>query len=287
MIHTDKLIICVAPTGSFMMKDVNPNIPLQPDEIAEEVYRSWNEGASLVHLHARDGNGKPTNNPEKFAEIVRTIRAKDCDIIIEFSTSPGRERTSRVEDGFKVLDANPEMAGVDVGVLTFMRDGEERVTPWTRGHGERLCQTLVERGIKPELEIYNSSGIVDVDFILKKVFLTKPYWFNLALGLQNTSQGAVPFTPKTLIYMVEMLPEDSLFLAMGVGASETPATVQSILLGGHVRVGFEDNLYYSRGVLAKSNAELVAKIARIGIDLGRKVASPDEARELLGISAGV
>ncbi len=283
MIKTDKLIICVAPCGSFLMKDANANLPIQPDEIAEEVYRSWNEGASLAHIHARSKEGKATTAPEVFRNISRLIREKGCDIILEFSTSPGREPSANVDDGYRVLEANPEMASVDIGVIVFMRAGEERITPWTRSFDERITRAMVERGIKPEFEVYGVGGIVEVNYLIEKIPLSKPYWIDFCLDMQRTAQNTTPFTPKNLMHLVDQLPPDSMFMTMGVAATETPAVVQSILLGGHARVGFEDNFFYSKGILAKSNAELVARVARIGNDLGRKVATPDEARELLGI----
>jgi len=283
MITTDKLIICVAPTGSFLTKEANPSMPVQPDDIAEEVYRSWNEGASIAHIHARDTADKPTTAPEVFSEIKQRIREKGCDIIIEFSTSPGREPDSSVDDGFKVLEAGPEMASVDIGVIVFMRGGEERLTPWTRSFDERIVKVMLEKGIKPEFEMYGLGGILELNSLIENIPLPKPYWINFALDMQRTAQNVTPFSPKNLIHLVEQIPSDSMFMTMGVAATEIQATVQSILLGGHVRVGFEDNLYYSRGVMAKSNAELVSRIARIGSDLGRTVATPDETRNLLGI----
>ncbi len=283
MVKTDKLIICVAPCGSFLTKEANPNMPIQPGEIAEEVYRSWNEGASLTHIHARDINSRATSSPEIFREINKRIREKGCDIIVDFSTSPGRGPESNVNDGFSVLDAGPEMASVDIGVVVFMQGVEKRIMSWTRSFDERLTKAMLEKGIKPEFECYGPGGIIELNYLVENTPVTKPYWIDFALDMQRTAQSATPFTPKNLMYLVEQLPPDSMFMTMGVASTETPAAVQSILLGGHVRVGFEDNLYYSRGVLAKSNAELVARIARIGSDLGRTIAKPDEARQLLGI----
>lgn len=284
MIQTDKLIIIVAPCGSFLTKEANPGIPITPVEIAEEVYRSWNEGASIAHIHARDIEGKATTNPEVFKKIGKLIRNKGCDIILEFSTSPGRGPTAKVEDGISVLEAKPEMASADIGVVVFMRDGKEQVTLWTRSFDEQLARALVEKGVKPEFEVYGVGGIVEVNNLIEKISgLSKPYWFNFPLGMQRTAQNVTPFSPKNLLHLVEQLPADSSFIGMGVGNVETAAAVQSILLGGHVRVGFEDNYYYSKGILAKSNAELVSRVARIGQDLGRKIAKPDEAREFLSI----
>jgi 3-keto-5-aminohexanoate cleavage enzyme len=283
MPKTDKLIICVAPCGSFLLKDVNPNMPVQPDEIAEEVYRSWNEGASIVHIHARDKEGKGTTNPEVFREISRRIRERGCDIVLEFSTSPGREPTANDEDGFRVLEAKPEMATVDIGVGVSWRAGIEQIRLWTRSFNERITRAIIERGIKPEFEVYGVGGLVEVNYLIEKLPLSKPYWIDFPLDMQRTLENVTPYTPKNLMHLVDQLPSDSMFMAFGIAGAETPVVVQSMLLGGHARVGFEDNYYLGKGILAKSNAELVARVARIGRDLGRTVATPDEVRDLLNI----
>lgn len=283
MIKTDKLIICVAPLGSFMGKDMNPNIPIQPDEIAEEVYRAWNAGASIVHIHARDKNGIATTDPTVFREIKQKIREKGCNIIIQFSTSPGREPNAKVEDGLAPLEAGPEMASVDIGVLVVMRKDEEHFLMWSRSFVEKLLKATFDKGIKPELEIYTPGGLEEVNAMIGEGLLTKPYWISFVLDMQRTVQNVVRYTPKNLMHYVDLLPPESLFSTIGIAAAELPATIQSILLGGHVRVGFEDNLFYRKGVLAEGNARLVERIAKIGTELGREPATPEEARSLLGI----
>jgi len=284
MILTDKLIICVAPCGSFLTKEANPAIPITPAEIAEEVYRSWNEGASIAHIHARNSEGKATTNPEVFREIGRLVRAKGCDIVLEYSSSPGREATSKVEDGLQVLDAGPEMSSVDIGIIVFMRDGKEQITLWTRSFCEKLTRAMVDKAVKPEFEVYGIGGLVEANYLIESIpNLTKPFWFDLPLGMQRTAQNVTPYSPKNMLHLVEALPQESMFMALGVGALETATVLQSMLLGGHVRVGFEDNYYYRKGVLAKSNAELVARAARIGEELGRTVAKPDEVRTMLNL----
>jgi len=286
MIATDKLIICVAPCGSFLTKEANPNIPTSPEEIAEEVYRAWNEGASLAHIHARNREGIATTDPEVFSKIAHLIRSKNCDIILEFSTSPGREEGASIEDGFRVLEANPELVSLNVGIGVLMHARKERILPWTRSFGERMLKALLKKGIKPEFELHGGLGsvAVEVRYFIENFPLSKPYWIDFPLGMQRTAQNATPYTPRNLMHLVDLLPADSMFMTLGVGADETPAVVQSILLGGHARVGFEDAIYYSRGVLAKSNADLVTRIARIGMDLGRTIATPAEARDLLAIT---
>jgi 3-keto-5-aminohexanoate cleavage enzyme len=281
------------------MKDFNPNVPIQPDEIAEEVYRSWNEGASIVHIHARDKEGHATSNPDVFREIDRRIREKGCNIIIQHSISPGRGPGqvmkselkdvpenllfAAVDKGLETLDPNPEMGSLDIGVSVLTGTTGERIFLWTRAFVEKAASMMLEKGIKPEPEVYHIGGMVEVNDLIKKGLLLEPYWISFCLGMERTIQEVTPFTPKNLMHLVDQLPEDSLFTTLGIGPVETRAVTQSILLGGHARVGFEDNPYHSKGVLAKSNAESVARVARIGRDLGREIASPDEARELLGL----
>lgn len=299
MIKTDKLIITVCPTGSWLMKDFNPNVPIQPAEIGEEVYRAWNEGASIVHIHGRDREGQATTDADVFREIDRQIRAKGCDIIIQHSISPGRGPKQVVKTnlkelpegmvfgvadmGLETLKANPEMASLDIGIQVLGTATAERAYMWSRSFVEKAAKIMLEKGIKPEPEVYGAGGIVEVEELIRKGLLPTPYWISFCLGMERTLQNVTPFSPRHLMYLVDLLPEKALFTTLGIGPTETSAVAQSVLLGGHARVGFEDNPYYSKGVLAKSNAELVARIARIGRDVGREIASPDEARELLGI----
>lgn len=298
MIKTDKLIVSVCPVGSWVTKEVNPNVPIQPEEIAEEVLRCEKEGASIVHIHARDKAGNATTDPQVFREIDNRIREKGSTMIIQHSISPGRSpRTAtksntdcgpenvifgQAHKGLEALWGNPEMASMDIGIA--VHTGEtERVTLWTRNFLNTIAKTMLDQGIKPELEIFNDGGIQEVSELIRNGLLAKPYWIGFCFGLQRTSQNRIPYTPKHMMHLVDLLPEEALFTTSGIGPDETSATLLSILLGGHARVGFEDNPYYSKGIKAKSNAELVARIVRIGKDIGRKIATPDEARELLGI----
>ncbi len=282
MIRTDKLIITVCPSGSFMTRQHNPSMPTQPDEIADEVYRAWNEGASIAHIHARDQEGRGTTNPEVFREIDRRIREKGCDIILQHSTSPGRESDASIEDGFRALEPGPEMISIDIGV-SVISSIESQPRLWTRSFTERLARAARDQGVKPEIELFTSGAFVEVDYLVARGLLSKPVWLSFALDMQRTVQHVTPYSPKTLLYYVDMLPDGAMFSTMAVGAAETPAVTLSILLGGHARVGFEDNVMYGKGVPAESNAQLVARVARIGRDLGRTVATPRETRELLGI----
>jgi len=279
----DKLIVCVAPVGSFMGKDSNPHIPLEPREIADEVHRSWNAGASIAHIHARDLGGHATTDPSMFVAIDKAIKENSCDIILQHSTSPGREAGSQVGDGLKPLEPNPEMASVDIGVLVGMRDGEEKLFLWTRSFIQKLLKEIQRRNIKPEIEVYTQGAFIEIEMMIQKGLLQPPYWISFAFDMHRTIQNVVRFNPKTFLHYVDMLPPKSFFSAFGIASSELPVAVQSILFGGHVRVGFEDNVYIRKGELAQSNAQLVERVVRIGRELGREPATPDEARMLLGI----
>jgi 3-keto-5-aminohexanoate cleavage enzyme len=282
---TEKLMITVAPTGAFQGKETNPNLPTRPEEIAQAVYEAWNEGASIVHIHAREREmDKPTSDPQVLKEIDDRIRAKGCDIIIQHSTASDYIPRLGSDRRIKAIEMNPEMASLDITIprmITFK--SEERIYITTLPEIEYGAKAMLERGVKPELEIFNPVVMDDVYSLIEKGLLTKPYWFDFVMGMRRINRSYMTASPRLLMQLVDLLPPDSMFCVMGVGSDEVPMTTQSILLGGHVRVGFEDNVYYARGELAQSNAQLVAKAARIGRELGCEIASPAEAREMLHI----
>ncbi len=286
----DKLIVCVAPTSNFHGKEANPALPYTPDEIAEEVYKCWNEGASIVHIHARDKEGKPTNDPDVFREIDRKIREKGCDIILQHSTAMALRlddlragKKLDIDAGALSIEANPEMCSLNTHLGCVLYRGIEAPTIWTRSWIEKHAKIMLDRGIKPEIEVYNPGNMEEVYNLIDKGLLTKPYWISFVFGMHRVNQGAIRYSPKNLMHYLDMLPEGAKFSVLGIMDAELQVGVLSILLGGHVRVGFEDNIHYKKGVLAESNAQLVARIVRIGRELGREIATPDEAREILGI----
>jgi uncharacterized protein (DUF849 family) len=282
---TEKLIITVATTGAFQGKEANPNLPEQPEEIAKATYDSWNEGASIVHIHARErGTNKPTSDPEILREIDQRIREKNCDIIIQHSTASDYIPRLGADKRIKAIEMNPEMASLDITIprmITF--GGKESIYITTLPEIEYGAKVMLERGIKPELEIFNPVVMEDVYYLVEKGLLTKPYWLSFVMGMHRINRAYMPYSAKLLMQLIDALPNDSMFTVMGVGTDELPATTQSILLGGHLRVGFEDNIYYKKGQLAESNAQLVARAARIGRELGCEIASPAEARQMLNI----
>lgn len=282
---TEKLIITVATTGGFHGKEANPNLPEQPEEIAKATYDAWNEGAAIVHIHAREKEtNKPTSDPEILSEIDQRIREKNCNIIIQHSTASDYIPRLGSDKRIKAIEMNPEMASLDITVprmITF--GGKESIFITTLPEIEYGAKVMLERGIKPEIELFNPVLMEDVYSLIEKGLLKKPYWINFVMGMHRINRVYMSYSPRLLMQLIDALPPDSMFNVMGVGTDELPAITQSILLGGHVRVGFEDNVYYKKGILAENNAQLVARAARIGRELGCEIATPDEARQMLGI----
>jgi 3-keto-5-aminohexanoate cleavage enzyme len=277
-----KIIITVAQTGGMHGKEANANLPEQPVEIANSTYECYNEGAAIVHIHARDNNGKVTSAPEVYKEIHELIRRK-CNIILQDTTGGGPGLT--LNERIRCLEAEPEMASLNMG--TMMRvSGPYEGVPFAnpRAEIERFAKEMLERNIKPEMEVYSHTMFRDVTNLIKKGLIKKPYYVNLVMGMMH--QGAVEASPEYLWSMREFLPEDSIFNVSAIGKAQLPLTTMSMLLGGMVRVGMEDNIYYKMGELAKSNAQLVARTVRIARELNMDIASPDEARELLHLPKG-
>lgn len=282
---TKKLIISVSPTGGFQGKAANPNLPEQPEEIAQTAYECWNEGASIVHIHAREKEtGKPTSDPDILREIDERIRKKSCDIIIQHSTALDYVPRMTSDKRIGAIEMNPEMASLSITftrMITF--GGRESVNIATLEEIEYGAKLMLEKGVKPELEIFNPVVIEDFYNLIEKGLLKKPYWCSFVCGMRRVSRSYMSYSPRLLMQLVDSLPPDSLFSVIGIGTDELQATTLSILLGGHLRVGFEDNIYYRRGQLAESNAQLVARAVRIGRELGCDIATPAEAREILNI----
>jgi 3-keto-5-aminohexanoate cleavage enzyme len=286
----EKLILCAAPTSNFHGKEANPSLPYSPDEIAEEVYKCWNEGAAIVHIHARDKEGRPTNDPDVFREIDGKIRAKGCDIVLQHSTAMAIRmddlkagKPLDLDAGARSIEPMPEMCTLNVHLGCVLYKGIEAPTTWTRSWLEKHAKIMLDKGIKPEIEVYNPGNMEEIYNLIDKGLLSEPYWISFVFGMQRVNQGAIRYSPKRLMHYLDLLPEGALFSVLGIMETELQVGALSILLGGHVRVGFEDNIDYQKGVRAKDNAQLVARIARISRELGREIATPDEAREILGL----
>ncbi len=275
----NKVIVTVAQTGALVTKKMNPAVPEQPNEIAQSAYDCYNEGAAIVHIHARNPDGATTGSAKIFRDIHEQIRKK-CNVIIQDSTGGGSNLS--VEERTHCLEAEPEMASLNMG--TMVRTiGEGAGTPFmnTRNEIESFVKRMNQFGVKPEMEIYNVTMLYEAKMLMDRGLIQKPYCMTLILGMayQGAHEADVMFLPTYLQYM----PENTYFTTLGVGRIQLSLGMMGMILGGNVRVGLEDNIYYQKGELAKSNAQLVARIVRIARELGKEPCSPGEAREILGL----
>jgi 3-keto-5-aminohexanoate cleavage enzyme len=268
----EKLIITVAPTGAATTRDHTPYVPLSPKEIADSVYESWKEGAAIAHIHVRDHKGDNTLELDTYKEVIDRVQDK-CDIILNLTTAGGIGMDD--EARLRVCELNPEMATFDAGTMNFGQ-GVFHNTPVFL---ERLAAITKERQIKPEIEIFDVGMIHNTLRIAKKGLIETPLHFQFVLGIH----GGMPATPKNLMFLIESIPEGSTWSAIGASKDQLTINTMSILLGGHVRVGMEDSVYYRKGELATSNAQFVKRITELSTVLGREVATPNEARKILGL----
>lgn len=277
----DKVIITAALTGAVGTKEMNPNYPIQPEEIVADGYTCYNEGAAIIHIHARDEDGYPTGKADIFRKIHLGIKEK-CDAILQDSTGggPNLSLTER-ED---CINAGPEMASINMGTLLRTR-GKYAGTAWinTREYIEQLATKMKERGIKPEIEIYHHGMFREVSNLIKKDLLEKPYYIDLITGMNY--QGAAEATPKNLMMYLDFLPEETIFNVLSVGYPyQNTLTTMGMILGSCIRVGLEDNVFYRKDELA-TNGQLVARAVRIARELGKEPATPEEARQILGLKS--
>ena len=270
----EPVIITAAVVGAELTRANTPYLPLTPDEIAGEARDSHTAGAAMVHLHARARDGSPTQDVEVYQEIIQAVRAKAPDMIIQVST--GGAVSMKARERLQPLALQPEMASLTTGTVNFGEEVFYNDLPMIR----EFAQVMLERNIRPELEIFDTGMIPNALRLLKDGLLRAPLHFNFVLGVPGAAAGTV----KNLLHMVESIPAGSTWTVSGIGPAQLPLATMALVLGGHVRVGLEDNIYYSRGQLSEGNAPLVARVVRIAHELGRAVATPAEARRILGIS---
>jgi uncharacterized protein (DUF849 family) len=275
-------------------KTQNPNLPTQPDEIAEDVIACGKAGASIAALHVRRPDDRATCNPDTYRRVNQLIRAKS-DIILNNSTGGGSDGDMIIErpDGLfeanfeerlKGLDAGAEMATFDGFTVCAMHGGRELLVMTTPSQCDRMAEKFKAKGIKPEWEVFSPAHIIqDVTRLIQKGYDKPPYYINMVLGAERGFQGGMPYSHDILAAMVRLLPPQSIWSVSAIGPAQLPATTQAILLGGHFRVGLEDNNYYARGQLA-TNLALVERSVRIIKELGHEPATAAEARETLGLA---
>lgn len=268
----NKLIITAALTGAEVTRDNNPNLPITPVEIAKAAYQCYQAGASVVHLHVRNEDETPTQAGEIYKKTIGLIKAK-CNLIIQVSTGGAVGMTAH--ERLQPVYLKPEMATLSTGSVNFGDD----VFMNPPSYLEEFAQVMREQGVKPEIEAFDVGMINNALQLVKKGFISEPLHFDFVMGVP----GGIPGTLKNLLHMVESIPPGSTWTVAGMGRTELPLGTAAIIMGGHVRVGFEDNIYYEKGLLAESNAQLVERIVRVAQIHSRPVASPDEARNILGL----
>jgi 3-keto-5-aminohexanoate cleavage enzyme len=290
---TPRVIVTVAPTGGMASKDQNPNLPTQPEEIAESVYRCYNEGASIVAVHARRPDEQATCEPAVYSRINTLIRER-CDIIINNSTGggvsgdmvrtlrPGLEEVAFEERLKGCRGEHCEMVTFDCHTIMAQFHGRNLIMVTESERCDQMARLFQEVGVKPEWEVFSLAHLVqDTTRLIEAGFDKPPYYVNMVLGAVGF-QGGYPYSPRILQMMVDHLPKNSIFNVSAIGPAQLPATTNALLLGGHLRVGLEDNNYYSRGRLA-TNEDLLARAVRIIRELGAEPATAAEAREMLNL----
>lgn len=288
-----KVILTVAPTGGIVTKEQNPSLPTQPEEIADDVFECWEAGAAIAAIHARRPDDQATCDPEIYTSINDAIRER-CDIIINNSTGGGPSGDmlaqlggGRMEISFeerlKGTMAGAEMCTFDPQTMSQTVGGRTVLFDTSFDRCVQLAEAMTENGIKPEWEVYAPPDLLTVKRLIDLEYDEAPHYVNIVLGTDEHFSGTWPYQPRYLQFMVDELPEGSLFGVTAIGASQLPATLHGVLMGGHMRVGLEDNIYYRKGQLA-TNVDLVRRAVRLLEELEMEPASPAEARQLLGLA---
>lgn len=289
------LIISAAITGGVHGKEYCADLPETPEEQAEQTYEACQAGASIVHVHARNPEcwWLTSSNTDDYLKINALIREKCPDIIINNTTGGGPELST--EERMASIYANPELCSLNLGPFVLKVQLRERKEPLPNPRPAMLfdrcipasyadismyAKEMKEKGVKPEMEMYHPGMYWVVQDLIMQGLIEPPYDIQFVMGFQTSSFP----TPANLLSLVNELPPESIFFAIGVSYFQLPMNTMAIMLGGHVRVGLEDNVYYGKGRKMKSNAEAVARIARIAREMNREIATPQQAREMLGIS---
>lgn len=269
----ESVIITAAVVGAELTRDETPYLPLTPAEIAEEAKAAEEAGASIIHLHARDEKGEPSQKAEHYRAIMNEMEKRDLSAIVQVSTGGAADMDA--EERIDALKINPEMASLDCGTINF---GDE-IFVNSLSLMRRFAREMQEREVMPELECFETGHIHNALQLEKEGLLPDHLHFDLVMGVP----GGIPASARSLLFLLEQLPEEATWTVAGIGRHELPLAYHALALGGHVRVGLEDNIYYRKGELAESNAQLVARIRRLAGEMDRDAASPDEAREILGL----
>jgi uncharacterized protein (DUF849 family) len=275
-------------------KRQNPHLPTTPEEIAADVHACYEEGASVVAVHARRADGEATCDPAVYRRINSLIRER-CDIVINNSTGGGvnGDMIGQPANGYweilwderiKGIEAGAEMCTLDATTIIATFGGRELLMHTSPDRSRALAEMMKERRIKPEWEVFSPTHIVqDVSQLTAAGLDSLPYFVNIVLGTDKAFQNAMPYSPRILQTMVDLLPDGAIFGVTGIGPAQLPCIANALLLGGHVRVGLEDNLYYAQGELA-TNLRLTRRAVRIIHEMGYELATPSEARSIMGLA---
>ena len=289
---TKKMMITAALTGSITTDELNPYLPMTPEAVADEAVRAYNEGASVVHLHARNPN-PAKDDVTVLGEMVGLIKEKCPKVITQIGTG-AKDRLGEIRTGeqrLKLLDVNPkpDMETINAGTFTFQVYGGKKPPAGSKGRYwdfsnppdllEAFYKGIKERSMIVEFEAYDIGHVLNIQRMVDNGIIGKDeeIHLNLVMGIS----GGISATPESMITMLRYLPANTSWCVMGIGSRQFPMVTMGMVLGGNIRVGMEDNIYVSRGVLAKSNGELVAKAARIAKELGIEIATAEEAREMI------
>jgi 3-keto-5-aminohexanoate cleavage enzyme len=270
-------VITAAITGSITSSAQTPYLPTTVDEIVEAAVTSWSAGAAIVHLHARDADGVPCQDTEVYRMLVSRIRERDCDAILNISTGSAGGR-SRLGERTECLVLDPEMATLDCGSMNY---GDDRIFENPMWFLRETAAEMRSRNIVPEIEVFDAGMISNGLRLISEGLIAGPGVWQLALGVL----GGAPADLATVSYLLSRLPEGAFWSILGTGRHQLSVNLISLTHGGHVRTGLEDNVYYRKGELATGNAQFVKRVKRFADEVGRSVASPAEARQMLGMSS--
>lgn len=266
-----KLIITAALVGAEVRLEDTPHLPVTPEQIAQQAFEVYEAGASMVHIHVRDALGNPSQDREIYQKTIQLIQEK-CPIIIQVST--GGAVGMPDEERLQPVSLRPEMATLTTGTVNFgtgiFQNSPDQLIVFAK--------EFQKYGVRPEFEIFDAGMIQNALQLVKKGLVTGHLHFDFVMGVP----GAIPATPDHLLFLSRQIPIDSTWSVAGIGRSQLPMATMAIIMGGHVRVGLEDNIYYKKGVLA-TNRQLVERVVRISREIGREIATPEEARQILQI----
>lgn len=271
---SNKVILTLAPTGNVPTRQLTPHVPITPQEIAADAYTCWKEGAAVVHIHTRDNEGNPTSDVEVNREVMAELdKYADCDMIRQVSTG-GRAGKSFTERG-QMLCLSPDMSSLATGSSNFPAKCNFN-DPDTISY---LAAEMLKYNVKPEIEVFDTAMIWNAIRLAEKGEIKAPLHFNLVLGVA----GSQPATVEALMYCYQNLPKDCTWGISAIGKDHVKLSSIALALGGHVRVGIEDNIYFAKGVLA-TNVALVRRMKNIALAMGKEIATPAEARQILGLA---